>query len=59
MEYKYKVAENGNIQVKYKYLKVILKYSILLNVHSYFPSLGKPGESVQLVVVVASRDLSV
>lgn len=27
VEWKYQVAEKGNIQVKYQYLKFILKYS--------------------------------
>ncbi len=39
VEYKYKVALNGNIQVKYKYLKVVLKYSTWVNVLSYIPPL--------------------
>ena len=31
--------ENGNTQVKYTYLKNILKYNIWVNILSYFPSL--------------------
>ena len=29
-----KVAENGNTQVKYKYAKIILKYSTYILLHS-------------------------
>ena len=34
MEWKYKVASNGNTKVKYKYLKTVLKYSTWVNVLS-------------------------
>ena len=32
---KYKVAENGNTQVKYQYLLISLKFSTLVNVLSF------------------------
>lgn len=33
--WKYKVAENGNAEVQYKYLEMLLKYSSWVNVLSY------------------------
>ena len=37
---KYKLAENGNIQVKYKYVKIVLKCSTWVKVlYFYFPPL--------------------
>ena len=33
----YTVAENGNTQVKNKYLKIVLRYTTWVNVLSYIP----------------------
>lgn len=38
MERKYKVTERGNIQVKYKPLKIVLKYNVWVNKPSYISS---------------------
>lgn len=38
-EIKYKEADNGNIQLKFKYLKIVLKLGTWLNVFSCIPSL--------------------
>lgn len=35
VEWKYKVAENGNAEVQYKYLEMLLKYSSRVTVLSY------------------------
>lgn len=38
-KWKSKVAEYGNTQVRYKLLKIVLKYSTRVNVLRYIPSL--------------------
>ncbi len=35
------MAENGETEVKYKYLKIVLEYSALVNVLRYFPPLSE------------------
>ncbi len=39
MQFKYKVAENGNTEVKYKYYNILLKYHTWVNIPGYFPAL--------------------
>ena len=46
-----KVLEIGNTQVKYKYLKIVLKYSTLVNVLGYFTPLNISSEyTIKLTV---------